>query len=88
MAIIEQRIFSGAGKLMLRTCTPAITDLREYRDELRPHLVKTRVKRYDGKRGVFFELDDWRMVVVILGTKVEALAATSTPTVEQTIAAD
>jgi hypothetical protein len=88
MPIIEQRIFSGSGKLTRQTFAPDITDLREYRDELRPHLVKTRVKRYDSRRGVFFELDDWKMIVVILGTKAEALAGTSAPVVTQHIAAD
>jgi hypothetical protein len=91
MPIIEKRIFSPKGKMMLRSLTPEITDLREYRDELRPHIIRMRVKRYDGQRGVFFELDDYRMIIVILGKEVEAMAATNAPTVdhiERAIAAD
>lgn len=67
MAIIEERLFSTTGRLMLRTKTPRVTDLRQYRQCLGARVTSMSLHRYDGYRGICFLLNDGRMLVVILG---------------------
>jgi hypothetical protein len=86
--ITEERLFSTTGQLVARTQTPQITNLRTYRQALGTRIGGMSFHRYDGKRGVCFLLLDGRMLIVLLGREVEAMADTTTSTVETAIAAD
>jgi hypothetical protein len=80
MAITEERLFSVTGQLMASTTTPQITNLRTYRQALGTKVAGISFHRYEGNRGVCFLLLDGRMVIVILGKSVEAMAGTITQT--------
>lgn len=87
MEITELRLFASNGKLLSRTKTPAITNLREYRAWLGCKVAQFGHRRYDGHHGMFFRLYDGTTRIVILGQEVGALAATIAPTGGQHIAA-
>jgi hypothetical protein len=89
MAITEERLFSTTGQLMARTTTPQITNLRTYRQALGSQVGGMSFHRYQGQRGVCFLLLDGRILIVLLGKTVEAMAAPTTTTVSTVaVAAD